>query len=113
MLADRRATADELFAAGAAFTLLAWAFIFIYVLCQTLQPGCLSAAVNPQALRTWTERLFLSFALLSSTGMGDVIAITVHTRAGAALEMFVGVMYIALVVSRLTALRVMSSRRDN
>ena len=110
MLADRRATNDELFAAGATFTLLAWAFTFVFVLCQTLQPGSFSAAVNPDSPRTWTEMLFLSFALLSSTGIGDVIPITVHTRAVAALEMFVGVMYIALVVSRLIGLSV--TRRD-
>jgi hypothetical protein len=104
MLADRRATTDELFAAGATFTLLAWAFTYVFVLCQTLQPGCFSAAVNPHAPRSWTELLFLSFALLSSTGIGDVIPITVHARAVASLEMFVGVMYIALVVSRLIGL---------
>lgn len=113
MLADRRATTDELFAAGATFTLLAWAFTFVYVLCQTLQPGCFSAAVNPEAPRTWTEMLFLSFALLSSTGIGDVIPITVHTRAVASLEMFVGVMYITLVVSRLIGLTVAPLRRDS
>jgi hypothetical protein len=113
MLADRRATTDELFAAGATFTLLAWAFTFVYVLCQTLQPGCFTAAVNPHASRTWTELLFLSFALLSSTGIGDVIPITVHTRAVAALEMFVGVMYIALVVSRLIGLTVSPPRRED
>lgn len=112
MLADRRATTDELFAAGATFTLLAWGFTFVYVLCQTLQPGSFTAAVNPDAPRTWTELLFLSFALLSSTGIGDVIPITVQTRAVAALEMFVGVMYIALVVSRLIGLSVTSARRE-
>jgi hypothetical protein len=104
MLADRRATTDELFAAGATFTLLVWAFTYVFVLCQTLQPGCFSAAVNPQGVRSWTELLFLSFALLSSTGIGDVIPITVHARAVASLEMFVGVMYVALVVSRLIGL---------
>lgn len=106
MLADRRATTDELFAAGATFTLLVWAFTYVFVLCQALQPGCFSAAVNPDAPRSWTELLFLSFALLSSTGIGDVIPITVHARAVASLEMFVGVMYIALVVSRLIGLSV-------
>lgn len=112
MLADRRATTDELFAAGATFTLLAWAFTYLFVFCQTLQPGSFSAAVNPEAPRTWTEMLFLSFALLSSTGIGDVIPITVHTRAVAALEMFVGVMYIALVVSRLIAFSVRPSEKN-
>jgi len=104
MLGDRRATTDELFAAGATFTLLVWAFTYVFVLCQTLQPGCFAAAVNPQAPRSWTELLFLSFALLSSTGIGDVIPVTVHVRAVASLEMFAGVMYIALVVSRLIGL---------
>ena len=106
MLADRRATTDELFAAGATFTLLAWAFTFVFVLCQTLQPGCFSAAVDPHAPRTWTELLYLSFALMSSTGIGDVIPVTVHARAVVSLEMFVGVMYLALVVSRLIGLTI-------
>lgn len=104
MLADRRATSDELFAVGATFTLLVWAFTYLFVLCQTLQPGCFAAAVNPDAPRSWTELLFLSFALMSSTGIGDVIPVTVHARAVASLEMFVGVMYMALVVSRLIGL---------
>ena len=111
MLADRRATTDELFAAGATFTLLVWAFTYVFVLCQTLQPGCFAAAVNPDAPRSWTELLFLSFALMSSTGIGDVIPITVHARAVASLEMFVGVMYIALVVSRLIGLTLTSPAR--
>ena len=106
MLADRRATTDELFAAGATFTLLAWAFTFVFVLCQTLQPGCFSAAVDPHGQRTWTELLYLSFALMSSTGIGDVIPVTVHARAVVSLEMFVGVMYLALVVSRLIGLTI-------
>ena len=104
MTADRRATTDELFAAGATFTLLVWAFTYLFVLCQTLQPGSFTAAVDPDAPRRWTELLFLSFALLSSTGIGDVIPVTVHARSLASLEMFTGVMYLALVVSRLIGL---------
>jgi hypothetical protein len=104
MMNDRRATTDELFAAGATFTLLAWGFTYLFLLLQSLQPGCFSAAVNPSAPRTWTELMYMSFALLSSTGIGDVIPITPHARAIAALEMFVGVMYLATVVSRLIGL---------
>jgi len=109
MLADRRATTDELFCAGATFTLLAWAFTFVFVLCQVLQPGCFSPGTDG-VQRSWTELMFLSFALLSSTGIGDVVPVTVHTRAVASLEMFTGVMYIALVVSRLIGLSLL--RRD-
>lgn len=113
MMDDRRATLDELFAAGATFTLLAWAFTYVFLICQVLQPGAFGAAVNTEAARTWTELAFLSFALLSSTGIGDVIPLTVQARAVASLEMFVGVMYLALVVSRLVALTVSPRNADN
>jgi hypothetical protein len=108
MLADRRATSDELFAAGATFTLLAWAFAYVFVVCLALQPGCFAAAVDPAAPRSWTELLFLSFVLLSSTGIGDVVPLTPHARALASLEIFVGVMYLALVVSRLIGLTMLA-----
>jgi hypothetical protein len=101
MMEDRRATSDELFAAGATFTLLAWAFTHLFILIQAVQPGSFAAAFNADAARTWTELNYLSFALLSSTGIGDVIPLTVHARALASVEMFVGLMYLAAVVARL------------
>ncbi len=111
MLADRRATRDELFAAGATFTLLAWAFAHLFALCQALQPGCLAAAVDPHAPRGWTELLFFSFVLLSSTGIGDIIPLTPLARAIASFEIFIGVMYLALVVSRLIGLTLLDARQ--
>ncbi|OWQ93821.1 Ion channel [Roseateles aquatilis] len=104
MMSDWHATTDELFAAGATFTLLAWAFAYVFVVVQALYPGSFSAAVNPQDPRTWTELVFLSFALLSSTGIGDVIPVKPLARAVTTIEMFVGVMYVAVVVSRLIGL---------
>ncbi len=104
MMADRHATTDELFAAGATFTLLVWAFTWVFVFLQALRPGTFGAAVEPEAQRTWTELMYLSFALLSSTGIGDVIPLTPIARAVAAIEMFAGVMYLAAVVSRLIGL---------
>ncbi|MEW6761557.1 MAG: potassium channel family protein [Pseudomonadota bacterium] len=101
MMGDRQATTDELFAAGATFTLLAWAFTHLYMMVQELHPGTFAAAVNASAPRSWSELNYLSFALLSSTGIGDVIPLTVHARALCSIEMLVGVMYLAAVVARL------------
>jgi hypothetical protein len=112
MLEDLRATTDELFAAGATFTLLAWGFTHLFMLIQILQPGTYAAAVNPQDMRTWTELNYLSFALLSSTGIGDVIPLTPHARAVASVEMFVGLLYLAGVVARLIGLTMQSHHDD-
>ncbi|HEV7123035.1 MAG TPA: hypothetical protein VGN24_06365 [Rhodanobacter sp.] len=92
-------------------TLPACTFAFVRVLCQTLQPGCLTAAVNPRAAHL-DGADFPELCVAVQHRLGDVIPVTVHTRAVAALEMFVGVMSIAPVVSRLIGLSVASSRRD-
>ncbi len=110
MMDDRIATTDELFAAGATFTLLAWGFAHLFILTQALQPGAFAAAVNPDGPRSWTELMYLSFALLSSTGIGDVIPLTAHARALTSLEMFVGLMYLATVVSRLIGMTLQSHK---
>ena len=107
MLRDHRVSLDELFAAGATFTLLAWAFAYSYSVCQQWFPGSFIAAVEPDAPRTWMELLFLSFSTLSGVGLSDIIPIRPQARALVMLEQFAGVMYIALVVSRLIGLTVL------
>jgi hypothetical protein len=104
MLSDRHATTDELFAAAATFTLLAWAFAYLFLAAQALQADSFGGALRPGEPRTWTELMYLSFALLSSTGIGDVIPLSGPARGLASVEMFVGVMYLASVVSRLIGL---------
>ncbi len=104
MTADQHATTDELYAVGATFTLLAWAFAHLYTFCQLLLPGSFVAMVEPQAARSWMELLFLSFTTLSGVGLGDIVPITPVARSLVMIEEFAGVMYLALVVSRLIAL---------
>ena len=111
MMRDHRVSADELFAAGATFTLLAWGFGYAYFVCQAWYPGSFTAAVDGAQPRTWMELLFLSFTTLSATGLGDVVPITAPARALAILEMFSGVMYIAIVVSRLIGLSLLRAGR--
>ena len=73
---------------------------------QTVQPGCFTAAVNPEQPRTWMELLFLSFTNLSSTGLSDVVPITGQARSVVMFEQLAGLGYVALFVSRLVGLTV-------
>src|SRR5262245_30220711 len=107
MLSDHDVSTDELFAVGATFTLIAWAFAYLYVLVQALQPGSFIAAVNPSGDRTRVELLFLSFTTLSSTGLSDVVPVLPYARSVVMLEQLAGLGYVALVVSRLVGLTVL------
>jgi hypothetical protein len=110
MLADRTITRDELFAVGATFTLLAWAFAHLYVVTQVVWPGSFVAAVNSGAPRTWMELLFLSFTTLSSTGLSDVVPVRPHARSFVMIEQVAGLAYVAMIVSWMVGLTVARAR---
>ncbi len=105
MFADYYLTRDELFAAGATFTLIAWGFAFLYNICQLLVPESFQNPNQLSALQSWLDLLFLSFSLQSATGLSDLMPLSPPARVLAMLQMFCGVMYLALVVSRLVALQ--------
>ena len=95
-------TTDELFAIPAVFTLQAWAFAYVYVVLQALDPGAFSDA---GVARSWMDLLFLSFTILSSTGLSDIVPLSAHARSVVMIEQLAGVFYIAMVVTRLVSLR--------
>ena len=109
MLHDHKVTADELFAAAATFTLLAWGFAYAYFVCQAWYPGSFTG-FEPERQRTWMELLFYSFTNLSATGLGDVLPVSAPARLLTMLEQFAGVGYIATVVSRLIGLTIVRER---
>ncbi len=113
MLSDYQVTTDELFAAGATFTLIAWAFAYLYLMLQSWSPGSLIGGVPPRDQLTFVELLFVSFTNLSAAGLSDVYPVTAAARVLMMLEQFAGVGYVAMVISRLigmTTLRVRGRR---
>jgi hypothetical protein len=101
---DDKVTTDELYAIGAAFTVLAWAFAFIYVAVEIIWSG----SIEP--LNSGTERffdlLFFSFTNLTSVGLSDIQAVGAHARSVVILEQVAGVLYVAMVISRLVTMTV-------
>lgn len=108
MVEDHVITRDELFAVGATFTLVAWAFAYSFTVYQAIEPSSFTAAVDPNGERTWVELLFLSFTTLSSTGLSDVIPVKPFARSLVMIEQVAGVAYIAMVVSRLVGMLVLN-----
>ncbi len=111
MFADRWVTPDELWATGATFTVVAWAFAYLYVAIQIAWPGSFIAAISPDQPRTWVELLFLSFSNLTSTGLSDVAPVLPQARGLVMIEQLAGLLYVALVLSRIVGLTVNRERR--
>jgi hypothetical protein len=112
MLADHIITRDEMWAVGATFTLVAWAFAYLFVVVQAIEPGSFTADVDTEGDRTWLELLYLSFTTLTSVGLSDVAPIKPFARGVVMIEMIAGLGYVAVLVSRLIGLTVMRRQEE-
>lgn len=110
MFADNWVTKDELFAVASAFTVLLFAFAYLYVAIQTLAPGSFVGQGTAERL-TFLELIYFSGANLTSVGLSDIVAVKSHARAVVTIEQLSGVLYVAMVISRLVALTVMRAAR--
>jgi Ion channel len=102
---DDKVTTDELYATGAAFTVVAWGFAYIYAAAQVVWPASF-IGYGGDTGRSWFELLYLSFSTLTSVGLSDVAPVEEHARSLVMIEMVAGVLYVALVVARLVGLTV-------
>jgi hypothetical protein len=112
MFADAWVSRDELFATGACFTVLTWAFAYTYSVVQILWPGSF-VIQGQEGQLNWIDLLYLSFTTMTNTGLSDItpVAGMNQGRAVLMLQMLAGVNYIALVVARLLGLTLVKFRR--
>jgi len=105
---DDRVTTDELYAIGAAFTVLAWGFAFVFVAIEIIWPG----SIEPLTSGTgrFFDLLFFSFTNLTSVGLSDILPTGSHARSVVMVEQVAGVLYVAMIISRLVAMTVRDRR---
>jgi hypothetical protein len=103
---DDHVSTDELYATAAAFTVVAWGFTYLFVAVQIIWPGSFATPGSSGDPHGWFELLYLSFTTLTSVGLSDVGPTLAHARSVVMLELFAGVMYVALVVARLVGLTI-------
>ena len=94
-------TADKLYGAVCAYVLIAIMWSFLHGVMQYFHPGAYALGGTPKAL-DMGELIYFSFTALSTTGFGDITPMLIQSRFLTMLEMVTGVMYIAILIARLT-----------
>jgi VanZ family protein len=94
-------TADKLYGAVAAYMLVAILWAFLYGVLQYFYPGAYAVGGTPKVL-DMGEMIYFSFTTLSTAGFGDITPMLIQSRFLTILEMTTGVMYVAILIARLT-----------
>lgn len=101
---DRRPiTTDKVFGAVAAYILIALSFASIFGLLQIFEPHAFNASHGngPGGRLNWSDLMYFSFTVLTSTGFGEITPASPLARALVILEQVLGVMYVAFLIARL------------
>ena len=104
---ENEVTIDLIMAAACAYVLLGMLWAHAYYFVENLHPGSFKASEN-LGDDLWTF-YYYSFVTLTSTGYGDVLAITKSARALSIIEVILGQLYLAIMISRLVGLHASQS----
>ena len=94
-------TPDKLYGAVAAYLLVAMLWANLHGVTQYFYPGAYAFGGTPKAL-DMPDLIFFSFTALTTAGFGDITPALIQSRFLTILEMVTGVMYVAILIARLT-----------
>jgi hypothetical protein len=114
VLSDLVMTPDEMFAAANLYVLAAFVFGYLFAALEFLLPGSfvINAANDTDGVLGWWELLYFSFTCLTSVGFGEITPVNDHARSLVMIEMMMGVLYLALVISRLVSMQAQRVRGE-
>jgi len=107
-------TTDKVFGAVSAYVLIAFTFASLFNLVELFDPKAFSYSIERGAyghLR-WSDMMYFSFTVLTSTGFGEITPASGFTRSLIVLEQVLGVMYVAFLIARLANLYGSRLRKD-
>lgn len=92
---------DKLYGAAAAYLMLGIMWAYFYGIIQYFYPGAFAPAGAPLTL---FDLLYFSFAVLTTAGFGDIVPVLPVARGLTMLEQVVGVLYVAILIARLSSM---------
>lgn len=104
ILKARCVSRDVILAAVSTYVLIGSCFGGIYDVVNRLQPGAFAFNVPPLDCMSASHFLFFSLVTLTTVGYGDITPLTPLSRSLAGLEAMIGVLFLAVLISRLVSL---------
>jgi hypothetical protein len=105
---------DTLYGAISVYLLIAASWASIYMAIEAGHPGSffVDPAHNIDGVLDFTDFLYYSVVTLTTMGYGDIAPVTNQARSVAIIESVIGVMYLAILISRLVSLYILHQTKQ-
>lgn len=106
VLRDEVITLDELYALACIYVLIAllWASAYALVVLANPEAIYINPSNNPDGLTGWSDLVYYSMTTLTSVGYGEITPVSPAARALAMLQQVIGVLYVAILIARITGM---------
>ena len=106
VLTDDEIDLDEMLALASAYALLAllWASAYAIVVHFDAAAIFINSTNNPKNYVSYSDLVYFSLTTLTSTGYGEITPVAPAARALAMLQQWFGVLFVAMLIARLTSL---------
>ena len=95
-------TSEKLQSAVCGYLLIAFCWSMLYALVEHFEPGTFPVITGDvDGVMDINDFLYISFTALTSTGYGEIVAVSSEGRSLQILEQIIGVFYIAVIIARL------------
>lgn len=97
----REVTSDIIWKAISVYLLLGLAWASLFSLMESFAPGTFLDNINPEVAMSFSTLVYYSFVTLATLGYGDILPTTQAARGLVIIEVLMGVLYMAILISRL------------
>lgn len=103
VFAREQANSETIFGALSIYLLLGFSFAGVYGMVNTLQPNAfyLNPVVNWHTVPDRFDFIYYSFGTISTLGANGMTAVSPQARSVAVIEAILGILYLAVLISRL------------
>ena len=111
----KKVTKDILAGAASTYLLLGISWGMLYALVEIVMPGsfAVKGGLSANIITEWSTFNYFSFTTLTTLGYGDITPMTERAQSLAILEAITGVLFMALLISRLVGLYIYHSRAES
>ncbi len=111
----KQVTSNTIYGAASVYMLIGFSFAILYIFMESFWAGSffIDKAHSQGEPLDFPDFVYFSFTTLTTLGYGDITPVLSHARSATSLQAILGVLYIAILISRFVSIYIVQSSKTD